>query len=232
MYHYTSRRQVWYGQNVRDPSAATAAKRPRRGSPADTRARLIAAAAAEINRVGYHGTDSNRIARAAGYAPGTFYKHFPDKQTILLAAYERWVTGEWQAIEMTLRAGGRTQQLARRIVELTLRLHRRWRGLRSSLLGLVTTDAGVRRFYRGQRRRQLQMLNDLRRAGRGPRTHSPEEDAVLLFTLERTCDAVANGEIRDLGLGLAPTVAVLRNLVHRHLAHSSRTHRAPKRRGP
>ena len=52
--------------------------RPKRGQSADTRERLVAAAAAVFNRDGYHGTDSNRLARAAGYAPATFYKHFPD----------------------------------------------------------------------------------------------------------------------------------------------------------
>lgn len=205
---------------MRELRGRTQSTRPRRGTPAATRTRLVAAAAAVINRVGYHGTDSNRIARAAGYAPGTFYKHFPDKQAILLAAYEEWVTTEWQAIEVALRAGGSADVLARRIVDLALRLHRRWRGLRSSLLSLVPIDPEVRRFYRGQRRRQLQMLSELRVAMRGP-AHTAEDDAVLLFTLERTCDAVANGELRDLGLGLTPTVAVLLDLVRRHITHGT-----------
>src|SRR5262245_6317198 len=134
------------GGGVRTRHAAGMGARPRRGTPAETRTRLVAAAAALINRVGYHGTDSNRIARAAGYAPGTFYKHFPDKRAILLAAYEEWVTAEWRAIEAALRAGGGATLLARRIVALALRLHRRWRGLRGSLLSLVTTDPQVRRF--------------------------------------------------------------------------------------
>ena len=169
-----------------------------------------------INRVGYHGTDSNRIARAAGYAPGTFYKHFPDKRAILLAAYEEWVSAEWRAVEAALQAGGGAEQLARRIVDLVLRWHRRWRGLRSSLLSLVGTDMEVRRFYREQRRRQLRMLAALRAAAHGA-PHTAEEDAVLLFTLERTGDAIANGELRDLGLRIAPTVSLLRTLVQRYL---------------
>src|SRR5439155_19483347 len=92
------------------PAAATfrageppGARRPRRGSPAETRARLVAAAAREFGRVGYDGTDSNRLARAAGYAPGTFYKHFADKRAIFLEAYRAWVTAEWVAIDRLLR---------------------------------------------------------------------------------------------------------------------------------
>src|SRR5690606_17709581 len=59
--------------------ARAAEGRPRRGTPDGTRERLIAAAAEVINRDGYFGTDSNAIARAAGYSPATFYKHFEDK---------------------------------------------------------------------------------------------------------------------------------------------------------
>jgi AcrR family transcriptional regulator len=184
--------------------------RPRRGSPDETRTRLVAAAAEELNRAGYHGTDSNRIARAAGYAPGTFYKHFPDKRAILLAAYEAWVTTEWQAIERIVqeptgreskggstngRAGG---DLASRIVDAVLVFHRRWQGLRTSLRGLVAVDPEVRAFYRAQRRRQLDSLRALRR-GSGT-AEDRAADALLLYTLERVCDAVAEGEARTLGV--------------------------------
>lgn len=198
-----------------------ATERPARGSPAATRARLVAAAAAVINRDGYHGTDSNRIARAAGYAPGTFYKHFGDKRAILLAAYEEWVTTEWAAVEHEMRTAGGPAAVANRIVDLVLGLHRRWHGLRNSLLAMVATDGTVRLFYRGQRRRQLRMLRELRAALHGP-PRTAAEDAVLLFTLERTCDAVASGELRDLGLAMAPTVRVLRNAVRRHIAPASK----------
>ena len=190
------------------------APRPRRGTPRETRARLVAVAAAEFNRVGYHGTDSNRLARAAGYAPGTFYKHFPDKRAVLLAAYEAWVTAEWDAIARLLREDGRSATLAARIVDMVVALHRRWRGLRASLRVLVAEDLGARAFYRRQRRRQLALIAGLRPA-RARRAR--EEDAVLLYTLERVCDAIAEGELRDLGLAVEPTIDVLRALVERSI---------------
>src|SRR5215510_9754180 len=156
------------------------APRPRRGTPRETRARLVTVAAAEFNRVGYHGTDSNRLARAAGYAPGTFYKHFPDKRAVLLAAYEAWVTAEWDAIARLVREDGRSATLAARIVDMVVALHRRWRGLRASLRVLVAEDLGARAFYRRQRRRQLALIAGLRPA-RAPRRRRREEDAVLLY---------------------------------------------------
>ena len=195
---------------------AQSAARPRRGSPAATRARLVAAAARVFNRDGLHGTDSNRIARAAGYAPGSFYKHFTDKRAIFLEAYEAWVTAEWQAIERAIAAGGSGEATATRIVALLLALHRRWRGFRASLRALVATDAAARRSHRRQRVWQLRLLRELRVRYGGPALAS-EDDALLLFTLERVCDAVADGELRDLGLSRAAMVRRLEGLVRTQL---------------
>jgi AcrR family transcriptional regulator len=197
---------------ARGGRVAIAGRRPKRGAPEETRARLVAAAARVFNRDGYHGTDSNRLAAAAGYAPGTFYKHFRDKRAIFLEAYERWVTSEWRAVEEVLRARGDADAAAARLVALVIRMHRRWRGLRASMLLLVATDAGAKRCYRRQRRRQLEILAALRqRFGLAPR--QPEQDALLLFALERSCDALAQDEARALGLDRKRLEAGLRALV-------------------
>jgi hypothetical protein len=96
---------------------------------------------------------------------------------------------------------------------MVVALHRRWRGMRASLRALVASDEQARAFYRAQRRRQLRLLAALRRGA--PRRR--EDDAVLLFTLERVADAIADGELRDLGVALAPTLRRLRALVIEHL---------------
>ena len=187
--------------------------RPKRGLPEDTRERLIAAAAAVFNRDGYHGTDSNRLARAAGYAPATFYKHFADKREILLATYESWVTTEWQAIGEALRAASTPTERAERIVALVLEHHRRWKGLRASLRALVATDPVVRRFHRAQRTRQLDLLAGMRRKPRATSAAARVDDALMLFALERTLDAVAEGETEALGLDEATVMKRLRSMV-------------------
>jgi AcrR family transcriptional regulator len=173
--------------------------RPRRGSPAKTRERLVAAAARLFNRVGFHGTDSNQIAREAGYAAGVFYKHFADKREIFLAAYQAWVVSEWKAVEVELSLGRTAESAARSLVSLTVEFHNRWKGLRASLIDLVFTDAKVRRFYRDQRRRQLDLMAHIRTEVGAPRRRR-EDDAIHLFTMERTADAIAQGELRALGL--------------------------------
>jgi AcrR family transcriptional regulator len=189
------------------------ATRPKRGEPTQTRERLIAAAGTLFNRVGYHGTDSNRIAKEAGYATGTFYKHFSDKREAFLAVYEAWITAEWNAIDAELSAGQQPEETARKLVELSIDFHTKWRGLRASLMELVFTDMEVRQFYRNQRRRQLDVIAQLRQrlgipAGRR------EDDAIHLFTTERTYDAIGQGELQALGLDRNVVIeAMIKNLL-------------------
>ena len=99
------------------------------------------------------------MRREANYSTDTFYKHVKDKREIFLAAYETWVASEWKAVASELAAGGSAEEIARRLVALSFI---RGGGLRSSLLELVFADSEARRFYRQQRRRQLDMIAGLR----------------------------------------------------------------------
>src|ERR1700755_1722601 len=100
--------------------------RPLRGTPEQTRERLIATAATVFNRDGYDGTDTNRIAHEAGYSAGVFYKHFPDKAAIFVAVYDAWVEEEWRAVERLLETPN--AETPRELVATVLGLHRRWKG--------------------------------------------------------------------------------------------------------
>lgn len=191
--------------------------RPRRGLATDTRDRLVVTGAEVFNRDGYDGTDSNRIAREAGYAPGTFYKHFPDKKQLFLAVYDEWVSREWREVSATLSRGGAPGDRAVQIVDMFLEHHRRWRGFRASLRALVSTDVEVRRFYVEQRNRQLELLPQLRREF-GGREATREDDAALLFLIERSADALADGEADALRLDARGLRQLLVSLVTRELS--------------
>jgi len=51
----------------------------------ETRGALLAAAAEEFAVQGYDRANVNRIAKAAGFAIGTFYNYFPSKRDLMLA---------------------------------------------------------------------------------------------------------------------------------------------------
>src|SRR5258708_31300422 len=104
----------------------TRTKPERHRQPVQTRRALIETAASIFNSAGYHGTDSNRIAREAGYAPGTFYVHFADKLAIFLAVYENWVSTEWSSIKVILKSGGSARAIRGRLSRAVLEHHRKW----------------------------------------------------------------------------------------------------------
>jgi AcrR family transcriptional regulator len=197
----------------RKSGTEVAADRPRRGSPEQTRERLITAAASQFNRFGYHGTDSNSIANEAGYATGTFYKHFRDKLEIFLAAYERWVEAEWKEVGEQLSQMRKPEETARRLVELSIKFHTEWRGLRASLMELVFSDPDARRFFRKQRRRQLDLIAKLRSRFALP-SRTSEQDAIHLYMTERVFDAIGQGEIQALGLDRAAMIEFMVERVH------------------
>ncbi|HKU43002.1 MAG TPA: TetR/AcrR family transcriptional regulator [Polyangiales bacterium] len=187
----------------RSPRAAYRAPRPARGDPAQTRERLVAAAAEVFNRDGYDGTDTNRIAREAGYSPGLFYKHFPDKKAIFLAVYDAWVAEEWRSIEALLAAPSETTP--RELVATIVALHRRWRVFRRSLRALAASDAEIKRGHLAGRKRQLDTLARLR----APHPADRARDLLLLYTLERAADALAEDELGALGVPAAALLALL-----------------------
>ena len=169
-------------------------------APEETRSKLVAAAARLFNSVGYFGTDSNRIARAAGYAPGTFYVHFVDKLEIFLEVYRGWVDSEWGAIATAIApeqsSGARSQGL--RIAKVVLRHHRQWRMFRKSLRALAVTEERVHQARVAERARQIAQTSELLRS-RGV-TQTPARIYANLLLFEILCDAVADGDTGTLGL--------------------------------
>ena len=67
-------------------------KSAREENLAKTRQQLLEAAAIEFAREGYVGANINRISKAAGFAKGTIYNHFPSKRALMLALIEEIAT--------------------------------------------------------------------------------------------------------------------------------------------
>lgn len=163
-------------------------RRPDRGK---TEALLMEAAFAEFADPGYAGTDSNKIARRAGFAPQTFYRWFKDKRDIFLAVYRQWEEMEAASMKELARKGASASEQVKTLIAH----HRDHRIFRRTLRQLSLEDEEVRRARAESRRRQLERI-----AGKVPSTPELERLAVTLLEIERLCDAIAEDELADLGV--------------------------------
>ncbi|WP_157893400.1 TetR/AcrR family transcriptional regulator [Aquidulcibacter paucihalophilus] len=150
------------------------------------RAELLKAAQLEFEDHGFDGTQTNAIARRAGYAPQTFYRHFPDKKAIFLAIYLDWTQAEAQGLAKadTITA----------MIDTLLSHHVAHRLFRRSLRQLTSTDPEVAAVRAQSRQQQMSALTS-----RFPHL-SNLEALTLIFTLERLCDAWAEGEFEACGI--------------------------------
>jgi AcrR family transcriptional regulator len=178
--------------------SAAGKRESRSRNPAAARDALIEAGARVFNRDGYFATNSNVIAREAGYAPASFYTHFKDKRALFLAVYERWVEEEWEEIRGALARKSRKDSLDA-IVDVVLDRHRRSKMFRGSLRALDVLEPAVRRTRNAQRARQLAWMEEMTRAASG--NSAPLKCRVVaLFAMERLLDALADGDTTELGV--------------------------------
>jgi AcrR family transcriptional regulator len=174
-------------------------------SAGDTRTRLLEAAMSEFIEHGFAGTDTNRIARRAGFAPQTFYRWFTDKKAILTSVLDVWLEAErdtWRAVmnDTTLP----TDLLVDACIDnmrpfLTFRQH-----LRSVLLN----DPALNDQH-AQSRRQL--IIEL--AGGDSSSERLAMMASLLCQADALTEVLARGDITTMGLSDAPGRADLARLL-------------------
>jgi AcrR family transcriptional regulator len=168
-----------------DPQSA---RRTRKG----TAEKLIRAATSEFNEHGFPGTDTNRIARRAGFAPQTFYRWFGDKTEIFIKVYERWQHEEASMLQRLLAKDASDA----RLVQAVVTHHRRFRIFRRSLRHLSIEDDVVRKARAQSRLNQIAQIRKWNPA----QPASTADLAVALFKIERLADALAEGEFDDMGI--------------------------------
>lgn len=188
--------------------AKTKSRRKARQSPEQTREVLVRAALEVFNEVSWSETDTNKIAKAAGYSPGTFYRHFEDKRAIFLAAYELWLAEEWRVVSGQVLTGEEAERKLSKILEELLDHHRRFRTFRRNLRMLVAQDEEVRAAYARHNAASLERVEDVRaRLGAGRKEKA--RTLVQRLAIERLCDAVVDGDFAALGLSDEETRRVI-----------------------
>lgn len=84
------------------PDRFRARKQPKQQRSAETRQRILDAAARVFAEFGYRGGTTNRIAEAANISIGSLYQYFPDKRAIIRTLAERYAAASRQCIEQAL----------------------------------------------------------------------------------------------------------------------------------
>jgi AcrR family transcriptional regulator len=182
-----------------------ALKKPRQ-FPEATSERLLRAAAGEFNEHGFAGTDTNRIARRAGFAPQTFYRWFHDKLEVFIQIYERWQRKEFGAIGELLAKNASDARLAQAIVAH----HKAYLFFRRSLRQLSVENAVVRAARARSRLNQIAYVKSL-----SPDVARDDASvAAMLLQTERLADALAEGEFNDMGLNKKAGEEALAHLIH------------------
>jgi AcrR family transcriptional regulator len=176
--------------------------RPDRTADAEpTAQKLLKAAMAEFNERGFSGTDTNRIARRAGFAPQTFYRWYADKTAAFIAAYRLWEDEERAMLRSLIAERAPVDA----VVDAAIGHHRRYLLFRRSLRQLSLENPTVRQARAESRLRQVERLKASARR--------PDADladlAARLFQLERLSDAIAEGELADMGLDEGPARAAM-----------------------
>jgi len=157
-----------------------------------TSEKLLQAAAKEFNEQGFGGTDSNKIARRAGFAPQTFYRWYEDKVEIFIKTYERWQREELDTLSQLMAERASDIRLARAVVAH----HKAYLLFRRSLRQLSVENAAVRAARARARLNQIAYVKTL-----SPTVGRDDASlATMLFQTERLADALAEGEFGDMGL--------------------------------
>ena len=171
-----------------------------------TSEKLLQAAVREFNEHGFGGTDTNRIARRAGFAPQTFYRWFQDKVDIFIKTYERWQHEEFAAIGTLLAENASDVRLTRTIVAH----HEAYLVFRRSLRQLSVENEVVRAARARSRLNQIAYVKGL-----SPNVVRDDASiAALLLQGERLADALAEGEFHDMGLNKKAGEEALVRLIH------------------
>lgn len=182
--------------------AVATPEKARRGRPPralaesrNIRDALIQAAALEFQEVGYHNTNSNRIAARAGFAPGTFYNYFADKVDVFSAMYLRWSQEFSLGLRGRLFAKFNDQaKTARSATKFVITHRANWYRIWNAAEMLSTTEPRVRFVCRRARKdASIELLKLLPGS-------NPAEISLTLHQAGSLSSFFASGEAEAVGL--------------------------------
>jgi AcrR family transcriptional regulator len=177
----------------------------------NNKSKLLDAAKSLFEEVGYHQTNSNLIAQAAGLASGTFYNHFASKKAIFLEIYKDWHLQQRSQIQELALEGYKGEEFVEKIVETILPFYIDYRGFRSSIHAITASNDDIQNFRLEQRKAIMELVAKVLRLQGIERNF--EELAVFQIGFERYFDAYAMGEFDELGISKAAQNNILKHYI-------------------
>ncbi len=188
------------------PTPVRKSSRKPRHPRESTAEELLQAAAQEFNEQGFGGTDTNRIARRAGFAPQTFYRWYRDKVDIFIKTYERWAREEFASLTRLLAENASDMRLAQAVVAH----HEAYLVFRRSLRQLSLENDVVRAARARSRLIQVEYVKNM-----SPNVVRDDAAvAAMLFLTERLADALAEREFEDMDLDRRAGEEALARVIH------------------
>src|SRR5579885_844856 len=127
-------------------------QRPLKAKLREVRPELILDVAEEVLvEKGYHDTAMDEVAARAGIAKGTLYQHFPHKQDLGLALFERGLMLFEQIVRQAVASSALTARA--RLEHILLAVYQEHQGLRAQLLQLLYHDMDIRKSLLEQKGR-------------------------------------------------------------------------------
>jgi AcrR family transcriptional regulator len=138
---------------------------------ARNRAKIVEAARVAFRTRGYD-APLDDIAKAAGVGPGTLYRHFPTRESLIDAAMQAWAEGVNDAVGKVLAEGGTSRELLLRWFERYVELISVHKGGPARITGAMEDDASPMRTkcqtLRAAHSQVIEQLGDDLRPGVDP----------------------------------------------------------------
>ena len=121
-------------------------REPRQERSIEKKNKIISAGYELFSEVGYYGTNTAEIAKRAGVSTGIVYGYFSDKRDILICVLEIYIEKVFEPILSffdKLKSPIDFSQVAPRIIDEVIKIHKRNNKIHEALHSLSSTDEAV-----------------------------------------------------------------------------------------
>lgn len=144
-------------------------REPQQERSIEKKKRIVQAGYELFSEVGYYGTNTAEIAKKAGVSTGIVYGYFSDKRDILICVLELYIEKAFEPffdLFDALSAPVDISAIVPKILDMTIKTHKKNRKIHEALHSLASTDEAVNAaFIQLEDSITLKISESLKRAG-------------------------------------------------------------------